>query len=127
VSVQPRENNAVAANGVVQQALRREVNEHISSLNNTFGVSGPEKIDVMCECVRANCEARITMSLAEYERVRRFPTHFFVKEGHEIATEGRVVSEASGYVIIEAGGRGGLYAVRADPRSSHRRRSEVDQ
>jgi hypothetical protein len=120
--VQPRENGAAAANDVVQQALRREANEQISALNTTFGISGPQTIDVLCECVRADCNARITMSAAEYERVRRFPTHFFVKAGHEIAHEERVLSEASGYVVIEAGGRGGVYAVSADPRGSHRRK-----
>jgi hypothetical protein len=124
VSAQPREDETAGTNGVVHQALRREVNERISAVNNTFGVSGPETIDVMCECVRESCKAHIAMSVAEYEHVRRFPTRFFVKEGHEIAQEERVLSDANGYVVIEARGRGGVYAVSADPRGSHRRRPD---
>ncbi len=124
MSVQPRADYGATPSAVADRALRRDVNEQISSLNHKFGVEGRETIDVMCECVRGNCEALITMTVADYERLRRFPTHFCVKEGHEIAAEERILSEASDYVIIEAHGRGGFYAVGTDPRGSHRRRSE---
>jgi hypothetical protein len=125
VSAQPKEAHTAAA-GVVHQALRREVNERISLLNTTtFGVAGPETIDVVCECVRPSCTAAITMTVSDYELVRRFPTRFFVKEGHEVAEGERVVAEADGYVVIEASGRGGLYAVSADPRSPFRRPQEA--
>jgi len=33
-----------------------------------------------CECVHTNCLARIVMTVAEYDAVRRFPTRFFVKD-----------------------------------------------
>jgi hypothetical protein len=109
MSAQPREIQPPPAPvSVAHQALRREVNEHISTLNSTFGVGGSESIDVVCECVRANCAARIAMSVSEYEYVRRFPARFFVKEGHEIALEERVVSEAGGYVVIEDVRQGGM-------------------
>jgi siroheme synthase (precorrin-2 oxidase/ferrochelatase) len=119
MSAQPREVETAGTSGVVHQALRREVNEHISA------VAEPELIEVMCECVRAECAAHVTMTLAEYELVRRFPTRFFVKAGHDVAEGERVVAEADGYVVIEASGRGGLYAVSADPRSRYRRREGV--
>lgn len=125
VSAQPKEDETAGANGVVHQALRREVNEHISALSATFGVTEPETIDVICECVRAECVARITTTVAEYELVRRFPTRFFIKAGHVVAEEERVVAESDGYIVIEASGRGGLYAVSADPRSQYRRREAV--
>jgi hypothetical protein len=125
VSTQPKEENTSATTGVVHQALRREVNEHISALSASFGVTEPETIDVFCECVRAQCAGLITMTVGEYELVRRFPTRFFVKVGHEVAEEERVVSESDGYVVIEARGREGVYAVSADPRSRYRRREGV--
>ena len=81
-----------------------------------FGVDEAESIEVMCECVRGNCTASIQMTVRAYEAVRRFPTRFFIKGGHEVAAEERVVAEAADYVVIEAFGREGLYAVRADPR-----------
>lgn len=101
---------------VVHQALRREVNERISSVNHDFHLTAPESMDVMCECVHTSCTGRIQMTVAEYERVRRFPTRFFVKEGHEVSAGERVVAEAAGYVVVEKSGRDGLYAVGADPR-----------
>jgi hypothetical protein len=120
MSVQPLADYAATPSAVAHQAPRREVNEQISSVNHTFGVEGRETIDVTCECVRGNCGALIRMTVADYERLRLFPTRFCIKEGHEIAAEERILSEASDYVVIEASGRGGLYAVGTDPRGSHR-------
>ena len=70
----------------------------------------------MPECIWNDCTAKITMIVGDYEAVRRFPTRFFVKEGHEVAEGERVVAEADGYVVIEAYGREGIYAIEADPR-----------
>ena len=126
MSAQPKEHDYPSAtNGVVHQALRREVNERISSVNETFGVTEPEMIDVVCECVRADCVARVTMTVADYESGTAFPDAVFIKEGHEVADEERVVDEPDGYIVVEASGRGGLYAVSADPRSTYRRRDGV--
>lgn len=125
MSVQPQEEPAsglvVDDRAVVQQALRREVNEQIRSINHGFGVSEPDTIDVICECVHPSCTGYITMTVEEYELIRRFPTRFFVKEGHEVADGERVVSESAAFVVIETTGRGGLYAVSADPRRRGRR------
>jgi hypothetical protein len=101
---------------VVQQTLRREVNEQIRSINEGFGVGEPDTIDVICECIHANCTTYITMTVADYELVRRFPTHFFIKEGHDVAEGERVVSESADFIVVESSGSAGLYAVSADPR-----------
>jgi hypothetical protein len=123
---QPQNGHAATGTaGIAQQALRREVNEQINVLNHDFGLAEPEKTDVLCECVHPSCTARIVMTVADYERVRRFSTRFFVKEGHEVADEDRVVAESDGYVVIEAAGRSGLYAFGADPRRRSVRSSEV--
>lgn len=117
---------AVHPVGIPHQALRRELNEHICSVNtDSFGVTSPETIEVVCECAGARCEAPIVMTLAEYEAVRRFPTRFFVKAGHQLADDERIVTESAGYVVVEASGAGGLYAVRADPRRAGTRTREV--
>ena len=104
---------------VVHQALRREVNEHISALNQDVHVAGLELIDVICECVHVDCAERVSMSIAAYESLRRFPTRFVVKAGHEVADGERVVSEATDYIVVEKSGRDGIYAVGADPRRRH--------
>jgi hypothetical protein len=121
MSAQPHDGFAttdIAADtlGVAQQALRREVNEQISLLNHDFGVPEPEKSEVLCECIRPHCTARILMTVAEYELVRRFPTRFFIKEGHEVAADERVVTESDDYLVIEAAGLSSVYAAAADLR-----------
>ena len=122
MSVQPSEahtTDGLVADGggaVVHQALRREVNESISALNQDFHVAAPELIDVMCECVHLNCTEHVSMTLAAYEAIRRFPTHFVVKAGHEVAEGERIVSDALDHVVVEKSGRDGIYAVSADPR-----------
>lgn len=106
---------------LAHQALRREVNEHINEISTgSFGLTADESIEVLCECARPRCAAPITMTVAEYEAVRRFPTRFFVKAEHRLADGERVVSESSHYVVVETSGPGGLYAVRADPRRTGR-------
>jgi hypothetical protein len=69
------------------------------------------------------CEARVELTGSAYELVRRFPNRFLVKEGHEAASDERVVTEAETYVVVEKSGRGGLYAVAADPRRRRQRRA----
>ena len=82
-------------------------------------------VRVLCECVHPTCSAMIEMTVSQYEAVRRFPTRFFAKRGHQVAEEERVVAESDGYVVIEATGTVGVYSVNADPRSPFRRREEV--
>ena len=82
---------------VVHQTLRREVNEQMRRL----GPEGePDTVDVVCECAYSGCTGRLTLSLSEYEAVRRFPTRFLVKAGHEVSENERVVAEADSYVVV---------------------------
>jgi 8-oxo-dGTP pyrophosphatase MutT (NUDIX family) len=109
---------------VVHQALRREVNEEISDVSVRLHIEESETMEVMCECVHAGCTDLIPVPMAAYEQVRHFATHFFVRAGHEVSENERVVSENDGYVVVEKFGGDGSYAVSSDPRtrrSQHRR------
>lgn len=115
MAVRPRDEHFQDA--FAHQALRREVNERISEISTgSFGLTADESIEVICECAHPRCAAPITVTVAEYEAVRRFPTRFFVKPAHRLANGERVVSESAEYAVVEASGAGGLYAVGADPR-----------
>jgi hypothetical protein len=96
------------------QLLRRGVNEQIKKLNDGYHVI--ERIDVFCECGRNECSERLSMEVADYERVRRFPTRFLVLEGHDVLESERVVDESKGFVVVEKTGSEGVYAVHLDPR-----------
>jgi hypothetical protein len=102
---------------VVHQALRREVNEEISDVSVRLHIAESETMDVMCECAHAACTDLISIPLAEYEQVRGFATHFFVKAGHEVSKNERVVSENAGYMVVEKLGDDGSYAASSDPRT----------
>jgi hypothetical protein len=106
---------------VVHQALRREANEHATRARSSLHVAGAddaadEALDVLCECVRPGCDGHVVLARAEYELVRRFPSRFLVKSGHEVSERERVVGQADGHVVVEKIGRAGVYAVGIDPR-----------
>lgn len=107
-----------------RQSLRRDVNERITLAGEELGATAEDTLDVLCECVHADCAGLISITVAEYQAVRRFPTRFFVKAGHEVAKTERVVAESDGHVVIEATGQTGLRAVVTDPRSQHHRRPQ---
>ena len=113
----------IESDSVVHQTLRREVNEQIRKLGAGPDVDPGDSIDVVCECAYSGCTGRLTMPLADYESVRRFPTRFLVKAGHEVSEFDRVVGESDSYVVVEKVGRGGSYAVAADPRRRAARRA----
>ena len=93
---------------VVDQARRREAEKRFESV-----VTEPETVEILCECGHSRCAGRIVTTVEDYEQVRRFPARFFIKEGHEISETERIVDQGEGYVVVEKGGRGGLYAVGA--------------
>lgn len=95
----------------------RNANERIRELAEGFrDVS--DTAQFVCECWRPDCVEQISLTLADYEAVRREPTWFFVIKGHENLDVERVVSEAERYLVVEKlpGGPAGM-AIRDDPRS----------
>jgi len=89
------------------------VNEEIRRLADGFAVPGlPEFV---CECERGDCFALCSLSLDDYEAVRRFPTRFLVKAEH-VGADDRIVSETDEYVVIEKVGGSAASAIRLDPR-----------
>jgi hypothetical protein len=97
------------------EALFREVNERIAELNESFQVDG--RSEFLCECSREECKEPVSISLEEYESVRRSPTRFFVLPGHEDETVERVVARTERYVTVEKIGDAAEEAEVLDPRS----------
>jgi hypothetical protein len=98
------------------QALFRSVNEQIEVANERFSAILGERVDFVCECADDVCMERITITLDQYEDLRRFPTHFVVKPGHVYREVERVVEEINGYVVVEKFGEAGKQALKLDPR-----------
>ena len=88
----------------------RRANERIREAAELYG--SPEQVPFICECADGSCREIVTMSLREYEDVRRRPTHFLNAPGHVVAARGaaRVVAEREGYTIVEKQGHAGEVA-----------------
>jgi hypothetical protein len=67
-----------------------------------------------------HCAGQRVADLKEYEAVRRWPNHFFVKPGHIFPEVERIVDYAgkdgTRYEVVEKFGEGGKVAVELDQR-----------
>jgi hypothetical protein len=99
------------------QSLFREVNERIEHILDRFELTEGSMLDFMCECAHEECSERLEMTHAEYEAMRRVPTHFAVKAGHEIPDVEATVQTNDRYVVVAKFGAAGQEAINLDPRS----------
>jgi hypothetical protein len=93
------------------EALFREVNENIASLDTRLSEDGSDSLPLICECARADCTTNFEISRAEYVRVRRHPHWFIVARGHEQPSIEHIVEQHHEYVIVD---KRGVAAVAAD-------------
>jgi hypothetical protein len=100
----------------VNEAVFREVNERIQELADTFNLQD-EPLDLLCECSRAECVDRISMTRAEYEEVRSEANQFALRPGHEEPDVERVIAERKGYNVVQKFGAPELIAEQTDPRA----------
>jgi hypothetical protein len=88
------------------EALVREVNEHINALDReaagSGAVDGVETFRFHCECGRdGGCGEEIWMTLEEYEVVRRQDDRFALRPGHETEGLEHVVDGNERFVIVD--------------------------
>ena len=100
------------------EALFREVNERVQSLNETFPAAAVDTSWV-CECSNTGCFERVQMEPSEYEAVRAHPARFLVYPDHRhVAPEAeRVVEQRDRYWVVEKIGEARRIAEASDPRS----------
>jgi hypothetical protein len=101
---------------VGRQVLRRALNDRIRGRRTCS-----TQVVLYCECGRASCrdghQDGLLVEVEVYDRARRVPTHFLIKDCHAVAGE-RVVERGEGFLIVEKFGRAGLEAVQLD-RAQH--------
>lgn len=81
------------------EALVREVNERIKKVNDHLGVR--DEADFICECGDEDCTEPVSLTLAEYEDVRRDGTHFATVPGHVVPDLERVVARNERFAVVE--------------------------
>ena len=97
------------------ESLFRALNENISGVAGSLGGDAP--FEFICECSTSGCFERLSLTLAEYERVRQDGTHFLLVDGHEDIEIEQVIGHHSEYVVVEKDGVAGLVASDDDPRA----------
>jgi hypothetical protein len=100
------------------EAVFREVNERIESLQHHFALAADEPLRIVCECDKLDCDAPLTVELDVYERVRSDSACFFVAVGHEDSAVEKVVDTGGDYLIVRKDpGQPREIAEETDPRS----------
>jgi len=100
------------------EGLFREVNERIKGVSEGFSLV-LENAEFVCECGQVDCSERITMTLEDYERVRKEPTWFAIVPGHEIPDVETVVERNPAYHVVRKDeGEPARLARETDPRSA---------
>jgi hypothetical protein len=94
------------------QALWRETNERIKAVAETSG-----EVEFLCECSRMDCTETVTMSMAEYERIRSSSVRFPVVVGHDFPEIEGVVEVSDWYAVVQKKGAAAEEAAKLDPRS----------
>jgi hypothetical protein len=96
---QPAVPTTPATQAAQHQALLREVNERINEIAERFGLT--DGFSILCECAAPDCQERIELARAEYEQLRRMPTHFAVLHGHDMPAAERIVRTNDRFVTVE--------------------------
>jgi hypothetical protein len=95
------------------QSLSREVNERILHIPDR----PPTVYEIfICECSLEACIETVSLTVEEYEAVRRHPARFVVQPGHVDRGVEYVVDSAAGrYEVVEKINHGGELARDLDP------------
>jgi hypothetical protein len=94
-----------AARQAQNEALHREVNERLAQMDKRADASWASDdgtFEFLCECGRGEgCDARVRMTLPDYEHVRQQDDRFVVVPGHEKLRIERVVTRTSAYLVVD--------------------------
>ena len=93
----------------------RSINERIDDVAAHMGVDG-HRYEFVCECADRGCTARIELTLADYDAVRRHPAHFVVTPGHEQLDIETVVDRRRQFFVVEKQGEAAELAARRHER-----------
>ena len=101
------------------EAVFRNVNERIQALQHSFAVAEREPLQMVCECDRLDCMARVPVAVDTYELIRSHADQFIVTPGHEDPKVEDVVSVTDGYTIVrKRAGDARDVAIETDPRQT---------
>jgi hypothetical protein len=93
---------ALAENERRRREANREIEREAREACAVGAVSAAEpELEFFCACGRADCDARLLLTLSEYEAVHAVPGRFIVAPGHESPAIESVVEARPTYLIVE--------------------------
>lgn len=98
----------------LNESAFRIANERMQSWEERHRDSALE--DYVCECADPDCRARVPLTAAEYEAVRRESSHFVVVPGHEVPDVETVIGGNDRYTVVEKDPSVRSLTERTDPR-----------
>jgi hypothetical protein len=102
----------------LNEAVFRQVNESIESLQSTFAVAEHQPLSIVCECDQLECTERLSVRVDVYERIRSDSTLFLVLPGHEDTSIEDVVDTSGQYLVVrKRSGDPQQIAEQTDPRA----------
>jgi len=99
------------AHAAIEQSKGRDRNELLMQTGASSAF-----IAFACECALQSCEARVSLSVDEYEEIRKVATHFVVAPMHWIPAVERVVRETARYQVVEKIETAAIVATKLAPR-----------
>ena len=117
----------------MDQAVRKASNEDwFRELNDLLedqaaertGAQGP--FEIVCECAREECTARIPISFSQYEALRAKPTTFALVPGHHDPKVEQIVVSTEHYDVVEKFGRAAVVAEIENPRDGEEREDQAE-
>lgn len=96
------------------EVARRAINESVDPAPEAGWDLG--LVERSCECGNADCRARLSLTVEEYEAVRRDARRFAVLHDHVIPAAERVVEQRERYTVVEKLAEAAAIAVTHDPR-----------
>lgn len=102
----------------LNEAVFRELNEQVESLNRSLADISDNQMHIVCECGDLECVARLVVPVPKYEETRSDSALFFVQPGHDIPGVEDVVEHTTTYdVVRKHPGEAERVAEATDPRS----------
>jgi hypothetical protein len=105
-----------AARLATNEARFREINERVARDLEPIVETQDELLPFVCECGRPSCTDAISLSIAEYESVRKDATKFVVVSGHEIEDVEDVIERTNRYAVVRKHPETWEIATQTDPR-----------
>jgi len=100
------------------EAVFREVNERIESLQQAFAAVERQPLHIICECDRLDCSEPVTVRVETYERIRSDSAFFVVRPGHQDESVEDVVDTGGDYIVVrKRPGEPQEIAAETDPRT----------